>query len=141
MPDSTLPALALAGRVLLSAIFLMAGAAKFANYAGTAEMMAKHGMPAVPFFLVSAALVELAGGLAVLVGYKARLGALALALFLIPTTLVFHNFWAVEGKEAQEQMQHFMKNVAIMGGLLMVAAQGPGEWSLDARKKPDIPIV
>jgi putative oxidoreductase len=141
MPDSTLPALALAGRVLLSAIFLMAGAAKLANYTGTAEMMTKHGMPAVPFFLVAAALVELVGGLAVLVGYKARFGALALALFLIPTTLIFHNFWGVSGKEAEEQMQHFMKNVAIMGGLLMVAAQGPGEWSLDARKKPNIPVV
>jgi putative oxidoreductase len=126
----------LAGRILLALIFLLSGLNKFAAWEGTAAYMASKGMPIVPFFLVSAALVELAGGLSVALGFRARVGAAALFLFLIPTSLIFHNFWALEGMEQQVQMAMFMKNLAIMGGLLLLVAFGPGELSLDERRRP-----
>src|SRR5262245_32878757 len=84
------------GRVLLSLIFVMAGAMKFVNWQATADNMAAKGMPLVPVLLTAAAVVELLGGLSVLLGCRARLGALALFLFLIPTTLLFHDFWSYE---------------------------------------------
>jgi putative oxidoreductase len=73
------------------------------------------------------------GGLAVLAGFKTRIAAWLLFLYLIPTTFVFHNFWTMQGMERQDGMVHFMKNLAIMGGLLLLAASGPGERSVDSR--------
>jgi putative oxidoreductase len=127
---------ALIGRLLICHIFLLSGITKVVNWSGTEEAMARHGMFAVPLFLVGAIAFELGGGLSLLLGYRARLGALALLLFLIPTTLVFHNFWAaVDPKEHQEQLINFMKNVALMGGLAMVISFGPGLLSLDHRRE------
>jgi putative oxidoreductase len=123
----------LAGRAAISAIFLLSAAGKLADYSGTAGYMASKGMPFVPFFLVMAILFELAGGLSVLLGYKARIGAAALIVFLIPATLIFHNFWAYQGMEQQMQMINFLKNVAIMGGLTLLIAFGSGNLSLDRR--------
>ncbi len=123
----------LAGRILLSLIFLMSGVMKFVAWDQTAGHMASKGMPLIPVLLPLAALVELAGGLSILLGWQARLGALLLFLYLIPTTLIFHNFWSFEGAEQQNQMIHFMKNLAIMGGLLVVAGLGAGPIRLDRR--------
>lgn len=123
----------LVGRGLLSVIFLLSGLGKIADWSGTAGYMAAKHMPAVPFFLAAAIVVELAAGLSVLAGYKARLGALVLFAYLIPVTLIFHNFWAFEGMEQKMQMINFLKNAAIMGGLLMVAANGAGPISVDER--------
>jgi len=120
-----------AGRVLLSLIFIVSGLTKIANWSGTAQYMASKGMIAVPFFLAMAILFELAGGLSVLTGFKARWGALALVLFLVPVTAIFHNFWTLQGMEQQMQMIHFMKNLAIMGGLLSIVARGAGLASVD----------
>ncbi len=122
------------GRILLSLIFLLSGIGKIADWPGTAGYMASMGMPAIPFFLTMALLFELAGGVSLLVGFKARLGALGLIVFLIPTTLIFHNFWAYAGMERQMQLINFLKNLAILGGLSLVAAFGPGPASLDARR-------
>lgn len=123
---------ALAGRILLSQIFIASGVMKVINWSQTAESMTKEGMVAVPFFLVMAILVEVGAGLGVLLGCQARLSALALAAFLVPVTLIFHDFWTYEGAAMMNQMQHFMKNFTILGGLLMVAAAGAGRYSLDA---------
>jgi putative oxidoreductase len=120
----------LIGRILLSLIFLASGLGKISDWSGTAGYMTAKGMVAVPFFLTMAILFEIVGGLSVLTGFKARWGAAALFLFMIPTTATFHNFWAFEGMERQMQMIHFMKNLAIMGGLLSVVAFGPGRFSL-----------
>lgn len=125
----------LVGRILLSLIFILSGIGKITNLSATSGYMASKGMPAVHFFLVMAILFELGGGLSVLTGFKARLGALALIVFVIPATLIFHNFWAYSGMEQQNQMIHFLKNVAILGGLAMVTAFGPGTLSLDASSK------
>jgi len=126
----------LLGRILLAHIFLVSGAAKILDWSGTEAQMAGKGMPLVPVLHVGALLCELAGGLSVLTGYRARWGALALFLFLIPTTLVFHNFWAARPAEQLQQFDNFMKNLAIMGGLALVAAFGPGPVSVD-RGRPE----
>lgn len=122
---------ALSGRVLISAIFLFSGFHKLMDWSGTADTMAMQGMPAVPVFLAGAIVFEILGGLSVLLGLYGRVGAVALIVFLIPTTLIFHNFWAVDPSQQQTQMIHFMKNLAIMGGLFMVAALGTDGFSID----------
>jgi putative oxidoreductase len=94
-------------------------------------MMDEKGMPLVPVLLAGALTFELLGGLSVLLGFYGRVGAVLLILFLIPTTLIFHNFWAADAAMQQNQMQHFMKNVAIMGGLFVVAALGTDGFSID----------
>jgi putative oxidoreductase len=132
------PYVAPAGRALMSVIFLLSGAMKFVNWQQMADYMASKDMPFVPVLLPAAALVEILGGLSLLLGLRARIGALALFVFLIPTTLVFHNFWAHSGMEQMNQMQHFLKNLTIMGGLLVIVGLGSGPLSLDAswRKGP-----
>jgi putative oxidoreductase len=121
----------LTGRILLSLIFLLSAAGKAFGFSATAGMMSQKGFPAASIFLAGAIALELLGGLSVLTGYKARLGAAALIFFLIPTTLIFHNFWAFQGMEQQMQMTNFLKNVAIAGGLFLVVAFGPGRLSID----------
>jgi putative oxidoreductase len=76
---------------------------------------------------------ELFGGLALLFGFLTRIGAIGLFVFLIPTTLYFHHFWNMTGPDAKAQMVNFMKNLAIMGGLLAIYAWGPGRYSIDGR--------
>ena len=121
----------LAGRILLAYIFLLSGYGKITGFAGTAGYMAKYGMPMIEFFLVCAIVLELVGGLMLVVGWKARWGALALIVFTVPTTLIFHAYWSVPPEQAYGQMVQFQKNVAILGGLLYAAFMGPGKLSLD----------
>jgi putative oxidoreductase len=125
---------ALGGRVLLSVIFLMSAFGKVTNWSGTEAYMASHGMPAVPVLLALAVLFEAGGGLCLLLGCRTRLAALALVVFLIPATLIFHNFWAFEGAEQQMQMINFLKNLAIMGGLLHVVGTGPAGLAIDSAR-------
>jgi len=125
----------LPGRVLLSLIFIMSGIHKITAWGQTATGMEEEGMVAVPLLLAGAIVFELGGGLSVLFGCGSRLGASALVIFLIPTTLIFHDFWAHEGQERQMQMIQFMKNLAILGGLLMVVGLGPGCCAVDNRKQ------
>jgi putative oxidoreductase len=122
------------GRVLLSAIFLMSGFHKITDFQGTVETMQKMGLTQMTTALAVGAIVfEVVGGLSLLLGYRTRLGAVMLVLFLIPTTLTFHAFWAVPAEQQQMQMIHFLKNLAILGGLLMVVSHGSGPLSLDSR--------
>ena len=118
----------LLGRILMSSIFLMSGFGKIADFTGTQQSMASREMPLTALFLVCAIILEIGGGLSVLLGYKARWGALALVVFLFPTTLIFHTNFS-----EQVQIIMFMKNVAILGGLFMVVGFGPGNISVDAR--------
>lgn len=118
----------LIARVLISVIFLMSGWGKITHPAATQQYMSTHGMPFAGLFLIGAIILEIGGGLSVLLGYKARWGASALVVFLIPTTLIFHTKFS-----EQLQVIMFMKNLAILGGLLMVSYFGPGPISLDAR--------
>jgi putative oxidoreductase len=116
----------LIGRILLVLIFLKSGVGKIENFQGTAQYMASYGMPYTNFFLVGAIFFELVGGITVILGYFARFGALLLLIFLIPTTLIFHNTF-VDPK----MMIQFIKNVSMFGGILVLLAVGPGRLSLD----------
>lgn len=123
---STRNLMPLLARILLSGLFLKSGIDKILHPVGTQQYMEAHGIPLTGLFLLAAIAVELVGGLSLLLGYKARFGAILLALFLIPVTLIFHTNLA-------DQIQNimFMKNLAILGGLLMVIQYGPGLITLE----------
>lgn len=123
------------GRYLLAILFVFSGWGKITGFAAMTAYMASKGMPLPQALLPGAILVELGGGLALMLGWKARWAALAIFLFCIPTTLIFHNFWALPPDQAQNQMIHFLKNLALMGGLLYVVAFGPGALSLDGLRR------
>ena len=126
---------ALGGRLLLAAIFVISGLNKLSNFSGTAAFMSGAGLPAAEFLLVLTILIEVAGGLMIVLGWYTRQLALILFLFMLPVTAVFHNPWAAaDPAQAQQQMIHFLKNLAIMGGLLHLSAFGPGHFSIEARK-------
>lgn len=122
---------ALVGRVLLAGIFLMSGVHKFTAWGETAQHMANEGIVAANIQLPIAAAVEIVGAVLLIVGFYTRLGAIALICFLIPTTLIFHDFWTYEGPAQQIEMINFMKNTSIMGGLFAVMGLGPGALSID----------
>ena len=117
-------------RLLLSAIFIIAGVSKIFAYSGTAAYMTSQGGPGALLPLVI--LVEVFGGLALLLGWQARWAALGLAGFSVLSGLLFHYLpsLGLDGFAAQAEMNSFMKNVAIAGGMLMVVAMGPGRFSL-----------
>ncbi|SFD83443.1 MULTISPECIES: DoxX family protein [unclassified Methylobacterium] len=117
------------GRVLMSAIFLVSGAGKLAAPAATLATIEAAQLPLPPLAYAAATSVEVVGGLLLVAGYRTRLVALALALFAVATAVTFH---AALGD--QNQMFHFLKNLAMAGGLLQVAAFGAGPLSLDARQ-------
>jgi putative oxidoreductase len=95
---------------------------------------AKHlPMPAVALAIALA--IELVGGLAILTGLFTRWTAWIVVLYMIPTTFLFHNFWAVQGADRIDTLIHFEKNLAIMGGLLLLAAFGPGAYSIDSARR------
>ena len=124
----------LVGRVLFSGIFLMTIPAHFSQgYIGYAT---QQGVPAAGLLVPLSGIIAFAGGLSVALGYKAKIGAWLLVLFLIPVTFMMHAFWAVPDPQmAQMQQVMFMKNVSILGGALLIAYFGPGPLSLDARSK------
>ncbi len=124
----------LAARILIAQVFLLSGVMKITDWEGTEVQMASRGMFWIPFFHVAALLTELTFGLSLVLGYKARLGALLLLLFLIPVTLTFHTWWTYPDPTQQHiNMLFFLHNLALMGGLLLVVTFGPGPLSLDAR--------
>lgn len=127
----------LTGRVLIAALFIPAGLMKIPGFAGTAGYMASKGLPMVNVLLVLTIIIELGGGLMLLLGWRAREAALVMFLFMIPVTLVFHAYWNIADAIAMgEQQRNFMKNIAIMGGLSFVAAFGSGPLSLDGGDTP-----
>lgn len=122
---------ALVGRILLAAIFILSGWNKIGGFEGTAGYIASKGLPLPQVGAAIAVVVELIGGILLLVGFKARWAALAIFAFLIPATFIFHAFWSVPPEQMMAQQTQFMKNLAIMGGMLMVWAFGPGRIALD----------
>lgn len=126
---------ALVGRALLAVIFIYSGFGKITGFAGTAGAIASKGLPMPEILTAITIAIELGGGLLLLLGWKARWAALAIFLFLIPTTLLFHNFWASPPEQVVAQRTNFLKNLAIMGGMLMVWALGPGGYALDSSAK------
>jgi putative oxidoreductase len=126
---------ALLGRILLVLIFLGSGFDKVAHQAMTLQYMNSVHLPAAQLLLWLSVLVEIGAGLAIVLGWKARWAAALLVLWMIPVTAVFHNPWTGDPSQAQMQMIHLMKNISIIGGLLMLLASGPGGWSIDRRAR------
>lgn len=122
----------LLGRVLLSAIFILSGFSKIFTFHAMAGMLAAKGFPLATVAAGIAIAIEVVGGLAILTGFKAKIAAWVVFLYLIPTTLLFHNFWTMQGAMRVSNQTNFMKNLAIMGGLLLLASNGAGRCSLDA---------
>ncbi|MGC0151444.1 DoxX family protein [Chromobacterium vaccinii] len=111
------------GRSLLAVLFLVAGLLKIANFAGVAGKLAAMGLPFAPLFTVAAICLEVGGGSALACGWRVPWAARLLALFLIPATLMFHDFWsAASSAEFSNQLNHFLKNLALIGALWFVAA-------------------
>jgi len=125
---------ALVGRVLLAFMFVYSGFGKIGGFEGTAANIASKNLPLPAIATTIAIVVEFVGGLMVVVGWKARWAALAVAVFTFFASIFFHNFWAMaDAAAARTNMIMFMKNVAVIGGLLLVYAFGPGRLSLDRR--------
>jgi len=121
----------LLGRILLGIIFVIAGFGKITGFEGTVGYMAAYNVPLAQVLAVLAIIVELGGGILLIVGWKARWAALALFVFVLIVTPIFHGYWAVPDDQKQLQMIMFMKNLAIMGGMLYVAAFGPGPMAAE----------
>jgi putative oxidoreductase len=122
---------ALVGRILFGSIFVIGGWGKLMGFAGTAGYIASKGLPMPEVLTAAAILFELGGGLLIVLGWKARLGALAIALFVLIVTPIFHAFWAVAPDARMAQVIAFQKNVAILGGALLLWVFGPGRYSFD----------
>jgi putative oxidoreductase len=122
----------LIGRILFSLIFLMAGLTHFS--AGTIGYAASQGVPMASVLVPFSGILSLVGGLSILLGYKAKLGAWILIIFLIPVTFSLHKFWGIaDPMMAQMQMAMFMKNIDLIGGALIITYFGSGPLSLDAK--------
>lgn len=126
--------LSLLGRVLLALLFVPAGFGKIAGFGGAVGYIASKGIPLPELAAAAAVGVELGLGLLLLVGWQTRWAALGMALFTFVITFIFHNFWAMPADQQMMQSLMFFKNIAVVGGLLTVAAWGAGAWSFDGRR-------
>ncbi len=121
----------LLSRICLSSVFLIAGFDKIFNYSQITEMITAKNLPS-PFLLyVGAIVIEILFGAMLLLGCWTRTSALILCLFLIPTTYYFHDFWSATPEMAKFQTAMFLKNIAIIGGLIAILTTGAGRFSFD----------
>jgi len=134
MSKSVQNALSLAARLLFVIFFLPAGIGKLTGFAGTVGYIASVGLPLPAVGAVLALIVEIVGSLALLAGFGTRIAALVLAVFTLVASFFFHAYWAVPADQAFVTQLLFFKNIAVVGGLLALAANGAGAWSLDARR-------
>lgn len=130
--DSTgyMPMLTLLGRLLMASIFIISGVGKVANPEVTLGYIASAGLPVPQAALLIAILIEVGGGVALIVGYRTRIVASVLALFCVVTAVSFHAAF-----DDQNQFIHFLKNLTMAGGFLQIVAFGPGSLSVDARRQ------
>lgn len=124
----------LAARLLMVALFLPAGIGKLTGFAGTVGYISSVGLPLPTLAGGVALVVEIVGSLALLAGFGTRIAALVLAAFTLVASFFFHAYWGVPADQAFMQQLLFFKNIAVVGGLLAIAANGAGAWSLDARR-------
>lgn len=121
----------LAARILIAQLFIISGIGKLGGFAGTAAFMAGAGLPAAKALLVLTIALEIGGGVLLIIGWQARWVAAAFSAFIVLTAVVIHPFWNSEPAVFLSQMNHFMKNFALVGGMLYVMAYGAGPLSLD----------
>ena len=134
MSQSLQDALNLAARLLMVALFLPAGIAKLTGFDGTVGYIASAGLPLPTVGAALAVAVEIGASLALLAGFGTRFAASVLAVFTLAASIFFHAYWAAPADQAYVAQLLFFKNIAVIGGLLMLVAHGAGRWSLDARR-------
>ncbi len=127
------PVVPLLGRLMITYIFATSGIAKIFSWSGNVAYMSTKHLPLIPVLLAAALVIEVAGSISLVTGYQARIAAFVMFWYTSAVTLVFHNYWAASEAMAGMQETHFRKNLAIMGGLLMLAYGGPGKWALGHR--------
>lgn len=127
--------LALIGRILLAILFVPAGFDKIGGFSGMVGYSTSMGLPLPEVGVAVALVIELIGGLALLVGFGTRIAAIALAVFTLVASFYFHAYWALPAEQQMMQQLMFFKNIAITGGLLAFAAFGAGAYSVDARRQ------
>ena len=123
--------IALLGRILLAAMFGVSGFGKIGGFEGVAGYIGAKGLPFPQLLAAIAILIELGGGLAIVIGWKTRWVALAMIVFLLVITPIFHNFWSAPPNQVVAQSINFQKNLSILGGMLLLLAFGPGRYSAD----------
>lgn len=128
----------LVGRLMIATIFLLSAVGnKIPQFNNVVGYMASEGVPMPSVMLGGAIVFLLIGSVSIILGFKARLGATLLLIFLVLATYWFHDFWTFEGPEQQTQMIQFMKNMSLMGTMLFLIANGAGPFSIDSRKRPN----
>ncbi len=123
--------LPVSGRIFISFIFLITGLSKVVLWHTYMVILSTKMIPLDPIVLLISLLVEILGGLSILMGYKIRYTSMMLFLYLLPVSLIMHNFWAFSGLQFTHEFLNFLKNMAIMGGLLYLAHYGAGPFSVD----------
>lgn len=123
----------LVGRILLVVIFVFSGFGKFVDLGSTAGYIASKNLPMPSVLAIAAAATELVGGLLIAIGWYTRIVALGLVVFTLIAAYFFHAFWLLPPDAQMNDMIHFMKNLSIIGGFLMLAGTGPGRYSVDGR--------
>jgi putative oxidoreductase len=129
------PLIPLLGRLLIVYIFATSGLGKVLSWQGNIEYMSTRHLPMIPVLLAIAAVIEIVGSISLIIGYQARPAAFVMFLYTIALTVIYHNYWAVSESMAGMMETHFRKNIAIAGGLLMLAYCGPGAWALGQQKE------
>jgi putative oxidoreductase len=124
----------LLGRIAIAALFLPAGLNKLLGVEGTTGYFASLGLPAVAILVWVVIAIEVLGGVALILGYRTRLVAIALAVFTLLASIAGHAFWAAPADAAFIAQLLFFKNIAVIGGLLVLASSGAGSISIDGRK-------
>jgi len=121
----------LTSRVLMMVLFVLFGWRKLANFSGTVAYMTTTGAPMPDLVAVTAIVIEVGFGLALLVGFRTLPFALLLAIYTLVTAVIGHHYWTLSGAMRLENMINFYKNVSIIGGLALLAVSGPGRYSVD----------
>ena len=124
------PIVPLTGRLMITYIFATSGIAKVFSWSSNVQYMSTKHLPMIPVLLAIATVIELAGSVCLITGYQVRIAAFVMFLYTTVLTVLFHNYWAASATMAGMQETHFRKNLAIMGGLLMLAYGGAGKWAL-----------
>lgn len=125
----------LLGRVLISLLFVPAGFAKLADFSGIVGYIASSKVPFPELAAAAAIGIELGLGMLLLIGWQTRWAAIGLAIFTVVVSFIFHNYWALPADEVMQEQQAFFKNIAVVGGLLTIAAWGAGAWSFDGKRE------
>ena len=125
--------LALLGRVIIGALFLISGLMKIKYWASMVQVVSSTELPYPALFLGLATVIEVLGGISVVLGYRTRIGAWLLIIFLAAATYLFHSFWTVDASHTDAVREEFVRNVVYLGALFLLAAFGPGSYSIDAK--------